>query len=179
MLRILEKIENLLGFVGGSSHRIRTLRRRGGHVGQEVNYLTRYLPLRDEAPLLSLGSFVTVSSNVFFIMHDGAIGPIINRNPVFIRRNIHVVKQSPITIGNHVFVGHSSVILPGVSIGDYSIIAAGSVVTKDVPAFEIWGGNPARRIGTTAEFVNKVMTANKYSFSASDIRTLLQADGKE
>lgn len=50
----------------------------------------------------------------------------------------------PITIGNDVWIGGSSVILPGVSIGDNSIVAAGSVVTKDVPSNVIVAGNPAK-----------------------------------
>lgn len=50
----------------------------------------------------------------------------------------------PITIGNDVWIGGSSVILPGITIGDGSIIAAGSVVTKDVPDRSIVAGNPAK-----------------------------------
>jgi maltose O-acetyltransferase len=50
----------------------------------------------------------------------------------------------PITIGNDVWIGGSCVILPGITIGNNSIIAAGSVVTKDVPANSIVAGNPAK-----------------------------------
>lgn len=50
----------------------------------------------------------------------------------------------PITIGNDVWIGGSSVILPGVTIGDHSIVAAGSVVTKDVAPNTIVAGNPAK-----------------------------------
>lgn len=50
----------------------------------------------------------------------------------------------PITIGNDVWIGGSSVILPGVTIGNNSIVAAGSVVTKDIPENVIVAGNPAK-----------------------------------
>ncbi|WP_026564919.1 sugar O-acetyltransferase [Bacillus sp. UNC41MFS5] len=50
----------------------------------------------------------------------------------------------PIRIGNDVWIGGSCVILPGVTIGDHSIVAAGSVVTKDVPTNTIVAGNPAK-----------------------------------
>lgn len=50
----------------------------------------------------------------------------------------------PVTIGDNVWIGGSSTILPGVNIGDNAVIAAGSVVTKDVPANVVVGGNPAK-----------------------------------
>ncbi len=49
----------------------------------------------------------------------------------------------PIHIGSDVFIGGFSIILKGVSIGDGAIIGAGSVVARDVPAGEVWAGNPA------------------------------------
>lgn len=58
----------------------------------------------------------------------------------------HTAKCSPIHIGNHVLIGTRSIILKGVTIGDGSVIAAGSIVTKDVPANVIAGGNPCKVI---------------------------------
>ena len=52
----------------------------------------------------------------------------------------------PITIGNHVWIGGGTKILGGVTIGDYAVIAAGSVVNKDIPAHVLAGGNPCRVI---------------------------------
>ncbi|MDB5012127.1 MAG: acetyltransferase with multiple hexapeptide repeat domain [Daejeonella sp.] len=52
--------------------------------------------------------------------------------------------SKPVYIGNNVWVGMNACILPGVHIGENSIIGSGSVVTKNVPANEIWVGNPAR-----------------------------------
>ena len=52
----------------------------------------------------------------------------------------------PITIGNNVWIGMNSVILPGVDIGHGVVIGSGSIVTKTIPDYEIWAGNPARRI---------------------------------
>jgi acetyltransferase-like isoleucine patch superfamily enzyme len=51
-----------------------------------------------------------------------------------------------VTLGRNVWVGANCVLLPGTVIGDDALIAAGSVVTRDVPAGEIWGGVPARRL---------------------------------
>ena len=58
-------------------------------------------------------------------------------------------------IGNNVFLGANSTILPGVTIGDNAIIGAGSVVTKNVVAYSVVCGNPARHQCTVDEYVNK------------------------
>ena len=54
--------------------------------------------------------------------------------------------DKPIKVGKHVWIGTGSIILPGVIIGDYAVVAAGSVVTANVPEGAIVGGNPARII---------------------------------
>lgn len=51
-------------------------------------------------------------------------------------------------IGNDVWIGSNCLIKAGVKIGDGAVIGMGSVVTHDVPAYEVWAGNPARRIKT-------------------------------
>lgn len=51
--------------------------------------------------------------------------------------------SSPVIIEDNVFIGMDSIILKGITIGENSIVAAGSVVTKSIPENEIWGGNPA------------------------------------
>lgn len=55
-------------------------------------------------------------------------------------------KCSPVIIGSNVFIGMRSIILKGVHIGDKAIVAAGSVISRDIPEGEIWGGNPAKFI---------------------------------
>ena len=56
------------------------------------------------------------------------------------------IKTAPICIGEDVFIGANSMLLKGITIGDRSIVAAGSVVTRDIPADQLWGGNPAKKI---------------------------------
>lgn len=61
-------------------------------------------------------------------------------------QEIYASKAKPIHIGSHVWIGMNATIMKGVTIGDYAIIAAGAIVTKDIPANEIWGGTPAHFI---------------------------------
>ena len=59
-------------------------------------------------------------------------------------------RSAPIVIGENVWIGSRAIILKGVSIGRDAVIAAGSVVTKDVPNGSIVAGNPARQVGTVS-----------------------------
>lgn len=78
-----------------------------------------------------------------------------SQHPLFFNRilglvttdTIHSLTANPLTIGSDVWIGMNVIICPGCrSIGDGAIVAAGAVVTRDVPAFAIVGGNPARLI---------------------------------
>ena len=60
--------------------------------------------------------------------------------------NYDVISKGGVTIGNDVWVGARSLIMSGVIIGDGAIVAAGSVVTKNISAYEVVGGVPAKRI---------------------------------
>lgn len=72
----------------------------------------------------------------------------LNHNYQNIDTPIHVqgVSTAPIVIEDESWIGANAVIVPGVTIGKHSIVAAGSVVTRDVPPYSVVGGNPARPI---------------------------------
>ncbi len=70
-----------------------------------------------------------------------SIDPIIRKNTP----NAEAL-SAPIDIGENVFIGGFSIILKGVSIGENAVVAAGSVVSGNIPSNEIWGGNPAKFI---------------------------------
>lgn len=58
-----------------------------------------------------------------------------------------LAKAKTAEIEDYAFIGAGSYILKGVTIGKFAVIGAASVVTKDIPADEIWAGNPAKKIG--------------------------------
>lgn len=66
-------------------------------------------------------------------------------------RNLGYEYGIDITIGNNVWIGGNTVILPGINIGDNVVIGAGSVVTKDIPAWSFAAGNPCRVIRCITE----------------------------
>lgn len=74
----------------------------------------------------------------------------------------HVVRSHTV-IGEYVVIFSRAVILPGVRIGDGAVVAAGAVVTKDVPSFEFWGGVPARKIGERTAARNERANRDGYA----------------
>lgn len=86
---------------------------------------------------IEIGDDALIGAGCKFVDHDHGtkLGQPINTQPSF---------SQPIILGNGVWLGANVVTLKGVSIGDGSMIGAGSVVTKSVPAFQVWAGVPAK-----------------------------------
>ncbi len=116
-------------------------------VGKNFFFQPRIIP--DEPKLISFGNNVCVASGVTFVTHD-VIDKVLNNMDY--GYNFHY-NCAPIKIGNNVFIGCNVTILPGVEIKDNVIIAAGSIVTKDVKENTVVAGNPAKVISTFDEYV--------------------------
>lgn len=69
------------------------------------------------------------------------------------------LKTAPILVGAHAFVGLRAIVLPGVHVGAGCVVGAGAVLTRDSEPWSIYGGNPARRIGTRREHAAQVPEA--------------------
>ena len=95
-----------------------------------------------------VGSEVMISAGCRFIDSDHG----------FAHRALPMIRQpgrkEPIVIGDDVWIGTDAVVLRGVTIGRGAIGAAGAVVTKSIPEFEIWGGVPARKLGVRPDGPN-------------------------
>ncbi|MGF1761953.1 Vat family streptogramin A O-acetyltransferase [Aliivibrio kagoshimensis] len=80
-------------------------------------------------------------------------------------------------IGNDVWIGYDATIMPGVTIGDGAIIASKSVVTKDIPAYSIYGGNPAELIKARFEqsVIEELLRLAWWDWSAAKITANLEA----
>ena len=93
--------------------------------------------------LITIGNNVTITNSKVYA-HDAS-------THIFMGKS----KVGKIKIGNNVFIGANSVIMPNVTIGDSVIIGAGSIISRDIPANSIVAGNPARLIGNTDQFIRK------------------------
>jgi len=92
---------------------------------------------------ITIGDDSLISSGCRFIDHNHGI----EKDKGLIRsQHVERLDGDAIEIGRDVWIGCNTVVLKGVTIGEGAVIAAGAVVTKSVPSFEIWGGVPAKKI---------------------------------
>ena len=100
-----------------------------------------------EPYLITIGSHCQITKGVRFFTHGGG-GAVRSFSPLF-------DCFGKIVLGDYVYIGENSLIMPGVSIGNNVLIAAGSVVTKSVPSNVVVGGNPARIICSIDDYLMK------------------------
>ncbi len=92
---------------------------------------------------INIGNNVKIGGGSYLYTSDfHSLDPIIRNS----KEDLVKRKSAPIILEDNVFIGAHSIILKGVHIGKNSIIGAGSIVTKSIPANQIWAGNPARFI---------------------------------
>ena len=143
--------------LGAFSKRIRYITGKMilAHCGKNVNlekgsYFTEYCSIGDNSGIgidAYISGKVCIGDNVMMAPEC----KIYTRNHCYERIDIpmnqqDVTVEKPVLIGNDVWIGVRVTILPGVRIGNHSIVCAGAVVTKDVPEYAIVGGVPAKVI---------------------------------
>lgn len=117
----------------------------GVKIGNDCFIATKYFG--SEPYLITIGDNVQITADVRFHTHGGA----------------HVIRGidpdfdvfGKIVIENGAYIGCSSQIMPGVTVGENSLVAAGSIVTKSVPKGVVVGGNPAKIICTVKEYYER------------------------
>lgn len=149
-------------------HTLETLKSAGLTYGRNFNPQAGFNLDYSHCWLITIGDDVTFGPKVQVLAHDasmhGALG---------------YTKIAPVTIGDRVFVGAGSIIMPGVTIGSDAIIGAGSVVTKSVPAGKVYAGNPAMEVCDTADFLSKHRTAMEKRPCYDESYTLRQSISDE
>lgn len=141
----------LLGEKADSAKFTAWLRKKGVEIGEDVRFYSPSNTMVDvSAPwLLTIGNHVCITHGVILLTHDYAWSVLKGLDGSVLGA------QSPVRIGNHVFIGMNAIITRGVTIGDNVIIGAGSVVTKDCEPGSVYAGNPAKRIMSVEEYRQK------------------------
>lgn len=145
------------------------LRRSGALIGEDLYIYAPNHTLIDStcAYLLSIGDHVRIAEGAKILTHDYAWSALKGYASDTVFPGCILGAQSPVEIGNHVFIGMNAIITRGVKIGDHVIIGAGSVVTRDCESNAVYAGNPARKICTMDEFYRK-----RQALQFSEARTI-------
>ncbi|MBR1600127.1 MAG: acyltransferase [Alphaproteobacteria bacterium] len=130
----------------------------GVKVGKNCNiYDDAKVVFHTEPYLVRLGNNVTIAPEVRFLTHEGSIG---------VLRVLEEYKTAdcfaPIIVGDNVFIGLRSIIMPGVHIGNNVVVGAQSIVTKNIPDNTVVVGAPARVLCSIEDFKNKIIQSDKY-----------------
>lgn len=153
----------------------------GRLIGKEVDRSFRMFPpfYTDFGKNITIGKDVFINSGCHF-QDQGGIeigdGTLIGHNVVLATINHDLNPKenrknhyAPIKIGAHVWISSNATILPGVTLGDYAVVAAGAVVTRDVPAMTMVGGVPAKVLKVVKELPETIPAKEKEARYETDV----------
>lgn len=154
---------------------VKCYRKKGVRIGQNTElYNTKIDAIR---PFLVEIGDNTLVTGARILTHDAST-----------KKTLGYTKLGKVKIGNNVFIGVNSIVLPNVTIGDNVIVGAGTVVSKDIPENSVVVGNPMRIVGTLEDNIernrNKIASApifniNYHMSSNEKAEILRQLSGKE
>lgn len=165
----------MIGLLSRIFWRLQSPEKQARHLGVTIgeNCLIATRNWSSEPYLITIGNHVQVTENVYFHTHGG--GNVVRRNiPDF-------DCFGKIKIEDWAYIGSGSHILPGVTIGEGALVAAGSIVTKSVPAYTIVGGNPAKILCSVDDYISRNLKYNvkTYGLAADEKKQqLLNLDDK-
>ena len=137
-------IRKILEYLRGEPQHLNKLLKRGLKVGKNFHRMGGVTIDAWHCYHITIGDNVVLAPRVHILAHDASTGLFIGKT-----------RAANVVIGNQVFVGAGSIILPGVHIGNRVIIGAGSIVTKDIPDNSVAVGNPARVICSLDDYIAK------------------------
>lgn len=144
-MKIGNFFRHLLSVFRGEPQNLGKLITKGLVVGKGFNRMSGVIIDPSHCYHIRIGDNVTLAPRVHVLAHDSSTFTYLGKT-----------RAANVRIGNDVFIGASSIILPGVSIGNCVVIGAGSVVTKDIPDNSVAVGNPARVVCSLDDYLNKI-----------------------
>lgn len=160
LTNFFKRIINKIAFVipGGGSARPWLQKIRGVQIGNNV-WISQYVYIDELYPeKITIGDNCTIGLRVSIISHLFWGGKSVNGY------------SAPVTIGKDVFIGPHCVILPNVNIGEGSVINAGTVVSRNVPAHTFWGTDSARPLGQVTVPLTSEHTIGEFRYGLRPIR---------
>ena len=140
----MKLIRKLLAYLRGEPQNIDKLIKRGLRVGKNFHRMGGVSIDASHCYHITIGDNVTLAPRVHILAHDSSTFMFLGKT-----------RAANVTIGNNVFVGAGTIILPGVHVGNRVIIGAGSVVSKDIPDNSVAVGNPAKVICPIEDYLKK------------------------
>ncbi len=126
--------------------------KKGAKIGNGTRIWTSISSFGSEPYLIEIGDECLISDNCCFMTHDGGVS-VLNNLDMFEKK---MDKLGRIKVGDNVFVGKNSTIMPNITIGNNVVIGLGSIVTKDVPDNCVVAGVPAKIIKSIDEYKNQL-----------------------
>jgi maltose O-acetyltransferase len=137
-------IRKILEYLRGEPQHLDKLIKRGLRIGKNFKRMGGVIIDASHCYHITIGDNVILAPRVHVLAHDSSFGLYTGKT-----------RAANVTIGNNVFVGAGTIILPGVHIGNRVIIGAGSIVTKDIPDNTVAAGNPAKVICGIDDYLAK------------------------
>lgn len=141
MANIFRKI---LEYLRGEPQHLDKLIKRGLKVGKNFHRMGGVIIDPSHCYHIMIGDNVTLAPRVHILAHDTSTYMFLGKT-----------RAANVSVGNNVFVGAGTIILPGVHIGNRVIIGAGSIIAKDIPDNSVAAGNPAKVICLIDEYLEK------------------------
>ena len=137
-------LRTFLEYLCGEPQHLDKLIKRGLKVGKNFHRMGGVLIDPWHCYHITIGDNVVLAPRVHILAHDASTG-------IFLGKT----RAANVVIGNNVFIGAGTIILPGVHIGNNVIVGAGSIVTKDIPDNSVAVGNPCKVISSLDEYLAK------------------------
>ncbi|MCB2216845.1 MAG: hypothetical protein KQH59_12300 [Desulfobulbaceae bacterium] len=153
LLGPFRKILRIAKFLNDPGHyysNVENLKRNGMKIGNNVQILHGTILDSSRPFLIEIGNNVTFAPRCHILTHDASM-------ELFLKKT----RIGKVKIFDNCFIGAGTIILPGVSIGPNSIVGAGSVVSRDVPANSVAVGNPVHVVSRIDEFLERHRDADQ------------------